>query len=187
MLDLLATKTQKRVEIRDDIVILHHVYTERRVHPLNLYVREVDEERARRAIVDYGDAIKDLASANIFPGDLFMKNFGVTRHGTVVFYDYDEISLVEECNFRRVPEARNPEDEMSAQVWFSTSKNDVFPEEFAKFFRFPAELQTAFDENHRDLTTLEYWSGVQQQLGQGDPPIFFPYPDSSRLPRPLPR
>ena len=182
LLELLAEKATKRVEIDDDLVILHHVYTERRVHPLNLYVREVDEARGRAAIVDYGAAIKDLASANIFPGDLFMKNFGVTRHGTVVFYDYDEIALVEECNFRVVPEARSHEDEMSAQPWFSTSAHDVFPEEFAKFFRFPAGLQTAFDDNHRDLTTVEFWTDLQRRLDHGQPPVFFPYPESSRLP-----
>ena len=94
-----------------------------------------------------------------------------------MFYDYDEIALVKECNFRRVPEARTHEDEMSSQVWFSTSAHDVFPEEFAKFFRFPMELQTAFDDHHSDLTTLEYWSKLQEQLGQGAPPIFFPYPE----------
>jgi isocitrate dehydrogenase kinase/phosphatase len=183
LLDLLAEKAENRVEIADDLVILHHVYTERRVHPLNLYVREVDEDRARLAVTDYGEAIKDLAAANIFPGDLFMKNFGVTRHGTVVFYDYDEIALIEECNFRRVPEARNPEDEMSSQIWFSTSADDVFPEEFSKFFRFPLDLQSSFDATHRDLATLEYWASLQRQLGQGDPPVFFPYPHSARVPR----
>ena len=91
------------------------------------------ENHVLSATLDYGHAIKDLCAANIFPGDLFTKNFGVTRHGSVVFYDYDELTLLQDVTFRSIPEARSFEDEMSSQPWFAVGANDVFPEEFKKF------------------------------------------------------
>ena len=82
---------------------------------------------------DYGNAIRDLAIANIFPGDMLWSNFGVTRHGRVVFYDYDEIEYLTDCMFRAVPAAPNPETELSGEAWYSVGQFDVFPEEFEPF------------------------------------------------------
>ena len=101
---------------------------ERRVIPLDVYVREANPIKAQAAIVDYGRAIKNLAATNIFPGDMLLKNFGVTRNGRVVFYDYDEITTVTSCKFRNIPESDRPDQEMSADPWFGVGENDVFPE-----------------------------------------------------------
>jgi isocitrate dehydrogenase kinase/phosphatase len=131
-------------------LILKHLYIERRMIPLNIYLQEcfdvlrpgsgaVDgalrraQEQLEHAVVEYGNAIKDLVAANIFPGDMLWKNFGITRHGKVVFYDYDEIEYVTDCNFRRVPAPRNEEDEMSGEIWYSVGPKDVFPETFGPF------------------------------------------------------
>ncbi len=114
-------------------VDIKHLYTERRLTPLNLYLRE-HPGQAVDAVLDYGQAIKDMAATNIFPGDLFMKNFGVTRHGRIVFYDYDELCLLNQCNFRVIPESRDAYDDFGdAQPWFSVAENDIFPEEFRGF------------------------------------------------------
>jgi isocitrate dehydrogenase kinase/phosphatase len=182
VLDQLTQLAPSAVTINDEHVVLHHVYTERRVHPLDLYLAEVGTSRGRRAVTDYGQAIKDLAAADIFPGDLFTKNFGVTRHGTVVFYDYDEIMRLGACRIRELPQARNEEDELRSEPWFSVAQNDVFPTEFRRFLRFGnPELQAAFDEQHSDLWTTEFWRRIQRRHAQGDPPPVFPYPAATRL------
>jgi isocitrate dehydrogenase kinase/phosphatase len=124
-----------------------------------------------------------LAGANIFPGDLLPKNFGVTRHGRVVFYDYDEIVYMRECSFRRIPPPRNPEDEMSHEPWYDVSAGDVFPEQFATFLFTQPRTREAFMQLHGDLATPEYWAGQQKRLTAGVQEDVFPYPDSVRLPR----
>jgi isocitrate dehydrogenase kinase/phosphatase len=116
-----------------DKLVIKHLYTERKMIPLNLYLDQADEQQTRLALEEYGNAIRQLAAANIFPGDMLFKNFGVTRHGRVVFYDYDEICYMTECNFRQIPPPRYPEDEWSAEPWYSVAPNDIFPEEFATF------------------------------------------------------
>ena len=113
--------------------MIRHLYIERRMIPLNIYLQEATPAQIEQAVIEYGNAIKDLVRANIFPGDMLWKNFGVTRHGKVVFYDYDEIEYLTDCNFRKVPEARNEEDEMSGEVWYPVGPRDVFPETFAPF------------------------------------------------------
>ncbi|NNE73792.1 MAG: bifunctional isocitrate dehydrogenase kinase/phosphatase [Acidimicrobiales bacterium] len=181
LLDELLTECANTVEVHDDQVVIKHLYTERRLYPLDLYLREMGTTRARAAVIEYGNAIKDLAAADIFPGDLFAKNFGVTRHGNVVFYDYDELALLSECNFREIPESQHPEDEMSSTPWFSVAPNDVFPEEFATFMWFPKDLWPVMREYHGDLFTTDYWRGMQAQLIQGELPDFYPYPDELRF------
>ena len=133
---LLAELTESAagsVVVDGDRVIVRHLYAERRVAPLNLYLREADEGAVRDVVLDYGRAIRDMAATNIFPGDLLLKNFGVTRHGRVIFYDYDELCLVTDCNFREMPEPRTPEEEMAAEPWFYVGPHDIFPEEFLTF------------------------------------------------------
>tara|TARA_B100000902_G_scaffold192550_1_gene183982 strand:+ start:7187 stop:9670 length:2484 start_codon:yes stop_codon:yes gene_type:complete len=181
LLEELALEASRSITITDTDVIIHHLYTERRVYPLDLYLHEMPDDLIRAATLDYGYAIKDLCAANIFPGDLFTKNFGVTRHGSVVFYDYDELILLQEVTFRSIPEARSFEDEMSSQPWFAVGPNDVFPEEFEKFFRFPEVVREEFDEIHGDLCEPEAWIEMQKQHEDIESPEFFPYPEEVRF------
>ncbi len=181
LLDMLREQCAGSVEINDDEVIIGHLYTERRLYPLNLYLKAMGVERARAAVLDYGRAVKDLAVANIFPGDLFTKNFGVTRHGDVVFYDYDEICLLQSCRFRVIPESDHPDDEMSNDPWYGVGPDDVFPEQFRTFMRFDAPLQQAFLDAHGDLFSVEFWTDLQRRHALGDTPDFYPYPASLRF------
>jgi len=169
------------VRVEEDRVVFRHLYTERRVTPLNLYLREADEARAVDAVLDYGQAIKDLAAANIFTGDMLLKNFGVTRHGRVIFYDYDELCLLTECNFRHIPVARHEEDELSAEPWFSVGEHDIFPEEFRAFLALPGAAGRAFMETHGDLLTVDFWRGMQDLARRGEIVDIFPYRPGRRL------
>ena len=183
LLDELRHDCTRTVTITDKEVVLHHVYTERRLYPLDLYLREMAPDRAREAAIDYGNAIKDLAAANIFPGDLFPKNFGVTRHGAVVFYDYDELALLGEVKFRKMPTSGSYDDEMLDQPWFPVAPNDVFPEEFKTYLRSPRIVGEVFDELHSEICTVEFWQEMQSDHDRGELPDFFPYPRQLRIPR----
>lgn len=185
--DLLAELQEvaaNTVTITDDEVIIKHLYTERRLYPLDLYIKEMSLEKAKASVIDYGNAIADLAAANIFPGDLFIKNFGVTRHGRVVFYDYDELCLLTDCNFRTMPAARTYEDELSDQPWFAVAENDIFPEEFRRFLWFPAPLRAVMEEQHSQLFTVEFWQQRQVLTQAGELLDFFPYQQEQRFSRP---
>ncbi|MDG2026080.1 MAG: bifunctional isocitrate dehydrogenase kinase/phosphatase [Acidimicrobiales bacterium] len=181
LIDELRNDCARTVTITDDEVVLHHVYTERRLYPLDLYLREMAPDRARAAAIDYGYAIKDLAAAAIFPGDLFPKNFGVTRHGAVVFYDYDELALLEDVNFRKMPVSQSYEDEMSDQPWFPVEPDDVFPEEFSTYLRSPRVVGEVMESRHPELCTVEFWKSMQALHESGELPDFFPYPEELRL------
>ena len=171
------------VSVLGDTVDIKHLYTERRLTPLNLYLRE-QPEHAVDAVLDYGQAIKDMAATNIFPGDLFLKNFGVTRHGRVVFYDYDELCLLNQCNFRVIPESRDAYDDFGdAQPWFSVAENDVFPEEFRAFLGLEPRLADAFRAAHSDLFEATWWRNMQIRHRAGEVLDIFPYPPSKRLAR----
>ena len=156
-------------------VLIRHCWTERRMTPLNIYLEHANEAQVREALEDYGLAIKQLAAANIFPGDMLLKNFGVTRHGRVVFYDYDEISYLTEVNFRRIPPPRYPEDEMSSEPWYSVGPNDVFPEEFPRFLFVDLGQRRLFNQLHGDLFTAEYWQSLQEAIRAGKVIDVFPY------------
>jgi isocitrate dehydrogenase kinase/phosphatase len=164
-------------------VVVRHLYTERRVTPLNLFLRDADEQSAREAVVDYGNAIKDLAAADIFTGDMLAKNFGVTRNGRVICYDYDELCLLSECHFRRIPPPASWEDELAAEPWFHVGEQDVFPEEFGAFLVPPGRLRDTFLEVHRDLLDPGFWQNVQQRLASGEVVDVFPYRREVRLQR----
>jgi isocitrate dehydrogenase kinase/phosphatase len=169
------------VTIEDDQVAIKHLYTERRVTPLNLYLRKAPPAAARDALTDYGQAIKDLAATNIFPGDLLLKNFGVTRHGRVIFYDYDELRLLTDCNFRRMPQARNDDEEMAAEPWFYVGPHDMFPEEFSRFMGLYGELGDFFFQAHGDLLTTEFWTRMQALHHAGEVIDIFAYRHARRL------
>ena len=162
-------------------MIINHVYVERRVRPLNLLFHEVDRETAIAAACDYGQAIKDLAASNIFTGDLLTKNFGRTRRGRVVFYDYDELSLITECNFRELPAARSYEEEIAAEPWFSVRENDIFPEEFPSFLSFPEAAWKELLARHGDLFHPDFWRRIQSRLRAGEMPEILPYAPERRL------
>jgi isocitrate dehydrogenase kinase/phosphatase len=162
-------------------VIIAHAYVERRLRPLNLFFRENKAEAIATAGRDYGQSIKDLAFSNIFPGDLLTKNFGVTRRGRVVFYDYDELCFLTDCHFRELPEARTPEDEIAAEPWFSVRENDVFPEEFLQFLSFPKPALAALLEHHGEIFRADFWRAIQRQIRAGEIPEVFPYRAERRL------
>jgi isocitrate dehydrogenase kinase/phosphatase len=171
------------VRVEGDRVVVRHLYTERRVTPLNLFLHDADEAAAREAVIDYGNAIKDLAGADIFTGDMLAKNFGVTRNGRVICYDYDELCLLSECRFRRIPAAVSMEEEFAAEPWFYVGEQDVFPEEFKAFLVPPGRLRDAFLESHGDLLDVGFWQGVQRRLAEGDVVDVFPYRREARLQR----
>jgi isocitrate dehydrogenase kinase/phosphatase len=157
LLDELLAEAGSVCRLDGDDVVIDHCYLERRLKPLNVYLQEAEPAAARRAIRDYGQAIRDLALSNVFPGDLLLKNFGVSRHGRVIFYDYDELCLVTDCSFRDLPAARNDEDELRAEPWFYVSPSDVFPGQFIDFLGLRGELKEEFLAHHADLLTAAYW------------------------------
>jgi isocitrate dehydrogenase kinase/phosphatase len=181
VLDELCREAAGSVRIDGERVLIRHLYTERLVTPLNIYLRQVDQVRAADAVLDYGQAIKDLAAANIFTGDMLLKNFGVTRHGRVIFYDYDELCLLTECRFRPIPAPRNETDELAAEPWFPVGERDVFPEEFRSFLTLPGRLGEIFLQAHGDLLTLEFWLRMQRLAAEGEVVDFFPYKPARRL------
>ncbi|MFZ9244415.1 MAG: bifunctional isocitrate dehydrogenase kinase/phosphatase [Burkholderiaceae bacterium] len=169
------------LEMVDGRVVIKHVYIERRMIPLNLYLEHATEQEVDHAVKEYGDAIRQLVAANIFPGDMLYKNFGMTRHRRVVFYDYDEIQYLTECNFRRIPPPRTPEDEMASEPWYNVGPNDVFPEEFEQFLLGQARLRKPFMKYHAELLQADYWSAQQQRIRNGILDDVFPYPEELRF------
>ena len=175
------------VEFDGEQLVLGHVYIERRMQPLNLHIEELrrdgSEERLRAVLREYGNAIKELTGAGIFPGDMLLKNFGVTRHERVVFYDYDEIQPMTEVSFRRIPQAKTYEEEIAAEPYWSVGPTDVFPEQFEHFLVSDARARQIFYEYHRDLLDPDFWSGKQEHVRAGVLEDLFPYPQEVRFPR----
>jgi isocitrate dehydrogenase kinase/phosphatase len=165
-------------------LIIKHVYIERRMIPLNIELEDADDERVDGLIRGYGEAIKELAAANIFAGDLLFKNFGVTPLGRVVFYDYDEVVYLTDCNFRKIPPPRFPEDELASEPWYSVAANDIFPEEFASFLLGDQRIRKSFLKYHRDLLEVDFWVNKQEKIRSGELEDVFPYPQLIRFTRP---
>jgi isocitrate dehydrogenase kinase/phosphatase len=162
-------------------LVIRHAYIERRMVPLNIYLQDANPRQIEHAVVEYGNAIKDLVAANVFPGDMLWKNFGVTRHGKVVFYDYDEIEALTDCNFRRVPAPRNDEDEMSGEVWYPVRPRDVFPETFEPFLLGNPAVRQVFMAHHADLLDAGYWQQQKERILAGYVHDVFPYDPSRRF------
>lgn len=181
LLDHLTDEAGQTVHIKGQRVIIDHAYLERRVTPLDVYLQEVGVEKAAAAVVDFGNAIKDLAFANIFTGDMLLKNFGVTRHGRVVFYDYDEIVPLTDCRFRNIPKARSYMEEMADEPWYTVDENDVFPEEFSRFLGLSAEHREIFVASHADLLEPKFWISAQKEILSGTLRHIRPYPPRYRL------
>jgi len=169
------------LEVERDTLVIRHVYIERRMIPLNIYLQEATPAQRATVVIEYGNAIKDLVRANIFPGDMLYKNFGVTRHGRVVFYDYDEIEYLTDCNFRKIPEARNEEDELSGEVWYRVGPRDVFPETFAPFLLGDPAIREVFLAHHGDLLDPAFWQGHKQEILAGYVHDVFPYEAQKRF------
>jgi isocitrate dehydrogenase kinase/phosphatase len=161
LIDELLTEAGESCRIEGGDLIVEHCYIERRLRPLNLFLREAEPAAAESAIIDYGNALRDLAASNIFPGDLLPKNFGVTHHGRVIFYDYDEICLVSDCVFRDLPQATCEEEETSAEPWFHCGPHDVFPEQWLPFLGIPPALSAVFKQHHADLLTASWWRALR--------------------------
>jgi isocitrate dehydrogenase kinase/phosphatase len=164
-----------------DTLVIRHAYIERRMIPLNIYLQEATPQQIEHAVVEYGNAIKDLVRANIFPGDMLWKNFGVTRHGKVVFYDYDEIEYLTDCNFRKVPTPRNEEEEMSGEVWYTVGPKDVFPETFEPFILGNPAVRSVFMRHHADLLDAAFWQGHKERILAGYVHDVFPYDAHKRF------
>jgi isocitrate dehydrogenase kinase/phosphatase len=182
LLAMLREECAGSIEIDGEQLIIKHLYIERRLSPLNLYLKSADEEEMRHAIGEYGDAIRDLAAANIFPGDFLFKNFGVTRQGRVVFYDYDELCYLTECRFRAIPPAPYPEMELADEPWYSVAPNDVFPEEFATFLLTDPRIRQIFRELHDELLDPDWWQARQAAIRARHLEDVFPYAREQRFP-----
>ena len=181
LIEELSKVANNSIDVREDFVVVRHVYSERLMTPLNLYIQDKSEHDLRIVLEDYGHAIKQLAAANIFPGDMLLKNFGVTRHGRVVFYDYDEIVYLTDVNFRDIPESAHPEDGMAAEAWFSVDDADVFPEEFKNFLFSSKYLVDLFSEYHGELFTADYWRSLQDDVRNHQLRDVFPYRQNRRF------
>lgn len=175
VLEELLSEAARTVTVQDGQVTFGTIYVERRVTPLDIYLRSVDAAEAERAIIDYGAAIKNLAASNIFPGDMLLKNFGVTSRGRVVFYDYDELTELTDCRFRSLSELGDADDELSATPMYGIGPNDIFPEELPRFLGLTPELRAAFDEVHADLFKPKFWLGVQNRIKNGETIEILPY------------
>ncbi len=177
----LASVATETVEFRGDSVVIRHLYTERRLRPLDVYLRETGGQAAREAVIEYGQVLRDLAATNIFPGDMLLKNFGVTRHGRLIFYDYDELCLLTDCNFRTLPQPRTDLEEVASEPWFYVAERDIFPEEFRSFLGLRRDLLRTFLAHHEELLHVDFWHRMQDLHLRGEVVDIFPYRASRRL------
>lgn len=181
LLEQMKSQIGSSIVISGKALILKHVYVERKMTPLNLYINQCDNKTLERVMHDYGKAIKELAGANIFPGDMLMKNFGVTRWGRVVFYDFDEICPLTDCNFRDVPQTQNALEELSSNSYFDIAENDIFPSQFKVFFSANDIAFNYFNNEHSNLFLATFWQSCQQQVHNGYLPDVYPYKQSWRF------
>jgi len=169
------------VRLRADRVVIAHLYTERRLLPLDVYLQVAPEDAARDAVIEYGQVLRDLAATNIFPGDMLLKNFGVTRHGRLIFYDYDELCLLTDCHFRSLPEARSGDEETAGEPWFYVGERDIFPEEFRSFLGLRRGLREVFLEHHEELLHVDFWHRMQDMHARGEVVDIYPYRPARHL------
>jgi isocitrate dehydrogenase kinase/phosphatase len=177
----LKNEAPSMIEYEGDNLVLRHLYIERRMVPLNLFLQNGSDSDIEHGIREYGNAVKELMQANIFPGDMLYKNFGVTRHGRVVFYDYDEIEYLTDCNVRKVPPPRYEEDEMSGEPWYTVGPHDIFPETYNTFLLGDPRVREAFMRHHADFFDPALWQRNKDQLLRGELADFFPYERSARF------
>lgn len=181
LLEQLLALAGETVEVRGERVVVRHLYTERRLVPLDVHLQRAGPVEAREAVLDYGQALRDLARTNIFPGDMLYKNFGVSRHGRLIFYDYDELCRLDECNFRVLPRPRDADEETAGEPWFFVGERDIFPEEFRAFLGLKGELLDAFLAVHGELLNVAYWRRMQELHRRGEVLDVYPYKSARRL------
>jgi isocitrate dehydrogenase kinase/phosphatase len=177
----LAEVATEAVHVSGKSVVIRHLYTERRLRPLDVYLREAKRTAAREAVIEYGQVLRDLAATNIFPGDMLLKNFGVTRHGRLIFYDYDELCLLTDCNFRTLPQPMTDLEEVASEPWYYVGERDIFPEEFRSFLGLRKDLLETFLAHHEELLHVEFWHRMQDLHHRGEVVDIFPYRSSRRL------
>ncbi|MDF3124238.1 bifunctional isocitrate dehydrogenase kinase/phosphatase [Rheinheimera sp. 1928-s] len=181
LLEELQQSIAGSMQIEDDRVIIKHLYIERRMLPLNLYLEQASYEQKAKMMADYGQALKDMIAANIFPGDMLLKNFGVTRHGRVIFYDYDEVQYLLDVNFRTIPKTDNYDDMLSNEPWYSVGPGDVFPEQITTYVTAQNDIRQMLIQSHPELMDASYWQEKQQRIRDGIVEDVFPYPQSQRF------
>ena len=181
LLEELKQTIQSSLTIEGEFVVIRHLYIERRMVPFNIYLDYADDKMLERGVKSYGNAIKEMIAANIFPGDMLLKNFGVTRHGRVVFYDYDEICHMTEVKIRKVPKARSQEEELSPEPWFHIGEDDFFPEQFEHFVVNHPKVRERFLLYHPELLDPDYWKKIQQDIVQKKRHDVFPYRQDRRF------
>lgn len=181
LLEEIKNTIASSISIEDGFVIIRHLYIERKMVPFNIYLDHADDEMLRGSVISYGNAIKEMIAANIFPGDMLLKNFGVTRHGRVIFYDYDEICHMTEVKIRAIPQARSAEEEMSSEPWFHVGEDDFFPEQFEHFVINHPKVRELFLKHHGDLLSPSYWKKIQSDIIAKKRHDIFPYKQSLRF------
>ena len=181
LIEQLERLAPSAIEVDGEKLVVRHCYVERRMTPLNFYLDTTTPAETERIVQEYGDTIRELAMANVFPGDMLWRNFGVTRHGRVLFYDFDEIEYLTDCNFRTIPPAPNPEAELSGEIWYPVAPLDVFPEEFQTFLLGSEQVREPFLRLHGDLLGTAFWLRCQEQVASGEVVDFFPYPEAMRF------
>ena len=179
----LTQSAPSQIDREGDRLVVRHLYIERRLTPLNIFLTGVDDAACRAAVHDYGNALRELAAVNIFAGDLLFKNFGVTRYGRVVFYDYDEIEYVTDCRFRAIPDPPPGFDDTAGEVWYPVGPRDVFPEEFETFLLTDPRVRAAFVERHADLLTPAWWQAAGEAQAGGRAPEVLSYSSRVRFAR----
>jgi isocitrate dehydrogenase kinase/phosphatase len=186
LLEELERSCASNLERAGEHLVIKHMFIERRLTPLDIWLREAGESRLRSTIMGVGAAIRELAEANIFPGDLLLKNFGITRWGRIVFYDYDELQHLTDVCFRKMPAARDYDEEMAGEPWFSVGPNDVFPEEFPRFMFPEGRQRELFLQMCGELTDAAWWQARQEEIRGGVQRDFVPYPQEIRFRRQSP-
>jgi len=181
LLEKLRQDIATGLSIEGDQIIIRHLYIERRMVPLNIYLSQASDAGLEHVVIEYGNTIKDLIKANIFPGDMLLKNFGVTRQNRIVFYDYDELMPMKEIRVRAIPPARTPEQEMATEPWYRVDENDFFPEQFQHFVMSFPKVRELLLKHHADLLDAEYWQEIIQDLEKGVRADVFPYSRKNRF------
>ncbi len=179
--DLLAEFSaagREAVFTEDDHVVIQHAYVQRRVTPLPIYwQQENDPEALRRVIFDFGNFLKDLAASGIFPLDLFNTwNYGVTRRGRVVLYDYDDVVPLELVTFAEKPRPRDEFEELEPdEERIGAGPGDFFTDEMRRYTGVPQPLKGIFESAHGDLFSLEFWRTTKQRVRAGEVADITPY------------
>lgn len=88
-----------------------------------------------------------------------------------------------DVNFRPIPAAHTPEDEMSAEPWYPVAQNDVFPEEFGPFLLSSGKVRDSFLEEHGELLSPDFWNATKARIAAGHIADVFPYPEAARFAR----